>query len=116
MPRINFDKLTANTPAESSNIIKKRVQAAREIQQERFKGAPFLSNAEMTSAAIKTFCPVDNAAKQLLKNAVEQMHLSARSYFRILKLARTIADLSREKEIATTCVAEALQYRPKLSL
>ena len=68
----------------------------------------------MTSDAVKKFCQVDSASRQLLKNAVDQMHLSARAYFRILKLARTIADLGENHEISTSHIAEALQYRPKI--
>ncbi len=74
---------------------------------------PFITNSEMSSEAVKQFCPLEEGSKQLLKNAVEQMHLSARSYFRILKLARTIADLEENKMIQDKHIAEALQYRPK---
>ena len=90
------------------------MQSARALQQKRFKNAPFVTNSEMTSEATKNFCQLDNTSKQLLKNAVEQMHLSARAYFRVLKLARTIADLAALEHIASAHVAEALQYRPKI--
>ena len=68
----------------------------------------------MTSEAVKQFCQVDSTSRDLLKNAVDQMHLSARAYFRILKLARTIADLAGEENILTPHIAEALQYRPRV--
>jgi magnesium chelatase family protein len=113
VPRVNFEKLSSQEEGEKSEEIKKRVEQARKIQQKRFKNKPFLTNSEMISEAVKKFCVVDNVSKQLLKNAVNQMHLSARSYFRILKLARTIADLEQSEEILSQHVAEALQYRPK---
>lgn len=114
VPRVNFDKLSSQGGGEMSADIKKRVQAARLVQQKRFKNKAFITNSEMTSEAVKSFCQVDGNSKRLLKNAVEQMHLSARAYFRILKLARTIADLNSEENILTPHIAEALQYRPKV--
>ena len=114
VPRINFDKLSSNTKGESSKTIKERVQQARATQQKRFKNTPFITNSEMSSEAVKQFCEVDETSIDLLRNAVDQMHLSARAYFRILKLARTIADLTQEKKILTAHIAEALQYRPKV--
>lgn len=113
VPRINFDKLSSNKAGEGSKTIKERVQKARAIQRERLNNTPFMTNSEMDSETVKKFCDVDANSKQILRNAVDQMHLSARSYFRILKLARTIADLSEEKNILTQHIAEALQYRPK---
>ena len=114
VPRIKFDKLSSNEPGEKSKAIKKRVQTARQIQRKRFKNMPFITNSEMNSEAAKNFCQIDNTSTQLLKNAVDQMHLSARAYFRILKLAHTIADLAAEEKILPTHIAEALQYRPKI--
>jgi len=115
VPRIKFDKLSSDSDSEKSAIIKERIQAARAIQQARFKDSLYITNSEMTSEAVKRFCQVDEASRQLLRNAVDQMHLSARVYFRILKLARTIADLAGESKILTSHIAEALQYRPKES-
>lgn len=114
VPRIKFEKLSSNSNGENSKSIKDRVQNARAIQQERFKDVPFITNSEMNSETVKKYCQVDSTSQQLLKNAVDQMHLSARAYFRILKLARTIADLTGEKNIITQHIAEALQYRPKV--
>jgi magnesium chelatase family protein len=114
VPRIKFDKLHAAEPAESSKEIKERIQKARAVQRQRFIDTTFITNSEMTSEAVKKFCSIDIASKQLLKSALEQLHLSARAYFRILKLSRTIADLAGDENILTTHIAEALQYRPKL--
>jgi len=114
VPRINFDKLSQDSVGEDSKTIKERIMKARNAQKERFKNSPFITNSEMTSEATKTFCQVDNISRRLLKNAVEQMHLSARAYFRILKLSRTIADLAQVEDITSNHIAEALQYRPKI--
>jgi len=113
VPRIKFDKLSGTAEGEKSIDIKKRVEAAREIQRQRFKNTPFITNSEMSSEAVKNFCPLDEASKKLMRGAVETMHLSARAYFRTLKLARTIADLSADETVRPEHVAEALQYRPK---
>jgi magnesium chelatase family protein len=114
VPRIKFDKLASDNNGEKSADIKKRVENARQIQNQRFIGANFITNSEMTPEAVKNFCRVDNASTNLLHQAVDQMHLSARGYFRILKLARTIADLANETNILTPHIAEALQYRPRI--
>jgi len=114
VPRINFEKLSDDNKTENSKAIKQRVQKARNLQQQRFKNSPFITNSEMTSEAVKQYCEIDDISKKILKNAVEQMHLSARVYFRILKLARTIADLENNEKIISSNVAEALQYRPKV--
>jgi len=114
VPRIKFEKLISNTPAEDSKAIKTRVQKARDKQSSRFTNSHFVTNSEMNSEAVKKFCQVDENCQQLLKNAVNQMHLSARSYFRILKIARTIADLDDSENIKIQHLAEALQYRPKI--
>lgn len=114
VPRIKFEKLASEINGESSAIIKARVESARLKQAERFKNNNFITNSEMPSEAVKRFCQVDHASTSLLHRAVEQMHLSARGYFRVLKLARTIADLENKEQILTAHVAEALQYRPRL--
>ena len=114
VPRVKFDKLASDSSGESSANIKNRVEGARLKQAERFKDTNFITNSEMSSAMVKHFCQVDGASTNLLHQAVDQMHLSARGYFRILKLARTIADLADEEKILTAHIAEALQYRPKV--
>jgi magnesium chelatase family protein len=114
VPRIKFEKLTSETKAESSANIKTRIQNARNIQKQRFQNTKIITNSEMSSEAVKNFCRVDDDSKLLLKNAVNQMHLSARAYFRILKLARTIADLDNFANIKNNHIAEAIQYRPKI--
>lgn len=114
VPRINFEKLTSAEASEDSQAIKKRVRDARQKQKERFINTPYITNSEMSSEAVKKYCETDNQSLLLLKNAIEQMHLSARAYFRILKLARTIADLAKKDKIESCHIAEAIQYRPKV--
>jgi magnesium chelatase family protein len=114
VPRVDLKKLDARDSGETSSTVRKRIEAARKIQADRFQGLKFLTNAEMTDQAIKDFCYLDEASSHLLAMAGEKLHLSARSYFRLLKLARTIADLAAEKNILPGHLAEALQYRHKL--
>lgn len=114
MPRIKFDKLASDVNSEKSSDIKKRVENARILQTQRFAGTNFITNSEMPPEAVKRFCRVDNTSTNLLHQAVDQMHLSARGYFRMLKLSRTIADLAGETNILTPHIAEALQYRPRI--
>jgi magnesium chelatase family protein len=114
VPRVDWEKLKAKKQSEDSEKIALRVGRARARQAARFKKSPFLTNAEMTNAAIKDFCLLDAAGEVLFRAAAEKINLSARSYFRLLKLARTIADLSDEDNISAGHLAEALQYRPKL--
>ncbi len=114
VPRVKIDKLENEEPGESSAEVRFRVQKARDIQTERFKGLKFYDNSEMGLEEIKKFCALDNSAKSILRQAAEHLKLSARSYFRILKLSRTIADLDGSDLILTSHVAEALQYRPRV--
>jgi magnesium chelatase family protein len=114
VPRVDFNKLSSGEPSESSAAIRSRVNTARARQLERFREMKIVSNAEMSSEEVRRVCQVDATTQDLLKNAVQQMRLSARGYYRILKLARTIADLALEDDIKTEHVAEALQYRPKV--
>lgn len=114
VPRLKFSKLIAEeTQTESSAQIRERVEMARETQRRRFQGLTIHTNAEMSAKEIKEFCRPDEPTLDLLRAAVTQMRLSARAYYRILKVARTIADLAGVKEIAIAHVAEALQYRAK---
>ncbi len=113
VPRVAYDKLREDRPGEPSAAIQERVEAAREKQLERFKDSDILSNADMRPADVRRKCKLDEAGQSLMRSAMNQMQLSARAYHRVLKLARTIADLAGEQKIAPTHLAEALQYRPK---
>ena len=93
-----------------------RVEAARAIQRERFKDISLQTNSDMGPAEIRQFCPLDQTGTNLIKAAMQQMQLSARAYHRILKLARTIADLASSEAIQTPHVAEAIQYRPRRAI
>ena len=108
---VSFDKMTSNDKTESSASIRARVIAAREVQRERFQDQEIYSNAMMPSQMVKKVCVLDSASKMLLKSAMERLGLSARAYDRILKVARTIADLSAVPDIKMEHIAEAIQYR-----
>lgn len=115
---VTFDEMTANRKAESSETIRVRVEKAREIQTHRFEAynkqaevAPVHCNAMMPSQMVKDICELNEAGKKLLKTAMERLGLSARAYDRILKVARTIADLAASEEIKIEHLAEAIQYR-----
>ncbi|MFA7245081.1 MAG: YifB family Mg chelatase-like AAA ATPase [Candidatus Magasanikbacteria bacterium] len=114
VPRVPFEKLSQDTMSESSEKIRTRVERAREIQNKRFADSSYTTNSEMKNKDIKNFCKLNEASIELLRQAVSHMNLSARSYHRILKLARTIADLAGVEYIATEHIAEALQYRAKV--
>ncbi len=109
---VPFGKLADEAPGENSELVRKRVIKAREIQDERFKKDTGIhSNAQMTSKMMRNFCQIDKTGSSLLKNAMERLGLSARAYDRILKVSRTIADLSGYEEIQSEHLAEAIQYR-----
>ncbi|GAB6137672.1 YifB family Mg chelatase-like AAA ATPase [Halanaerobaculum tunisiense] len=111
VPRLEVDELTDYEPGESSAEIKQRVVAAREVQLDRFKGEEITCNSQMGSSLLEEYCAVSDSAMTLLKQAIERLDLSARAYDRILKLARTIADLDGTKDIDSNHIAEAIQYR-----
>lgn len=113
VPRVEYAKLASEVVAEASEKIKKRVEAAREIQRKRFKKGKTKTNSEMGSMEVKEYCKLDSEAEKMLGHAVESMKLSARVYHRLLKIARTIADLEGLANITTDHITEALQYRPK---
>lgn len=114
VPRVKFEKLNAPSDGnESSESICRKVQAAREIQLARFSELKLHANSEMSSEQTKKFCELDAPTKKLLGQAVTHFNLSARAYYRILKLARTIADLAGLEKIQTKHIAESLQYRSK---
>ena len=109
---VPFDKLSEDRKGESSVEIRKRVTAAREIQTQRFKDLDNVHyNAQMNTKQIRDYCKLDDKSKSLLKNAMERLNLSARAYDRILKVARTIADLAGESELNGNHISEAIQYR-----
>lgn len=113
VPAVEADKLTGQISPEDSQTIRQRVEEARNIQLQRFKGLPILTNSEMGNAQIKQFCQITREALELLKLAISQMNLSARSYHRVLKLSRTIADLAQSENILSEHVAESLTYRAR---
>ncbi len=108
---VSFDKMTADEKTESSQSIRERVIIAREIQKERFKDTDIHSNAMMPTNMVKKVCKLDQVSKVLLKTAMERLNLSSRAYDRILKVARTIADLGQSEDIKPEHIAEAIQYR-----
>ena len=111
VPPVEFDQLSSHKKAESSEAIRLRVNAARARQQARFAGTDIVNNARIPTSKLKEFCPLTDAANALLKGAFERMGLSARAYDRLLKVARTIADLDNCDVIDTPHIAEAIQYR-----
>ncbi len=113
VPRVEFEKLAGDRLGEPSSVIRKRVERAREIQRERFKDTSLQVNADMGPAEVRKFCELDDAGKQLMRAAMKQMNMSARAFHRILKLARTIADLAESEKIETHHLAEAVQYRAR---
>jgi magnesium chelatase family protein len=115
VPRVEYEKLTAETGGEGSPAVRERVEAARERQRHRLSGTALQSNAEMGPAEVWQFCKTDPHAQNLAKTAMEQLHLTARAFHRTLKLARTIADLADAETITLAHLAEALQYRQRES-
>ena len=113
VPRLNFEKLSGQETGEKSATIRDRVTEARTVQQKRFANTGIFTNAEMGNNELKKYCQLDSESLNLLRSAVEKLHLSARGYNRILKISRTIADLANQKNISLSHVAEALQFRIK---
>ncbi len=108
---VKYQKLDLEEKIESSENIKERVNKARKIQQCRYKENGIYSNAELTPKLVSKYCKLDDESKFVLQNAFEKLGLSARAYGRILKVARTIADLAGEENINVNHIAEAIQYR-----
>lgn len=113
VPRVDYEKLAGDRLGETSATIRARVERARERQRKRFAGTNLQCNGDMGPAEVRQFCTIDEASKSLLRAAMQQLQLSARAYHRILKLARTIADLAESEKIETPHLAEAIQYRPR---
>jgi magnesium chelatase family protein len=127
VPRVEYEKLSDNRLGEASALIRQRVEAARQKQRERFQnhnekddcqmdGPSITCNADMSPAQVRQYCILDETAKNLMRTAMSRLQLSARAYHRVLKLARTIADLAEADGISAVHLAEALQYRPKALL
>jgi magnesium chelatase family protein len=122
VPRVDYEKLSGNKLGESSETIRKRVQIARDIQNQRYssirnsstESSAVICNADMRIGEVRQFCSLQPEGQSLMRAAMSQLNLSARAYHRILKLSRTIADLAGSEDIQSPHLAEALQYRPKL--
>lgn len=109
---VEYEKLSdKNLKSESSASIRERVNKAKKIQAERYKNLNIFSNSDLTPSMIKEFCKLDNESEKILQTAFEKFGFTARTYTRILKVARTIADLADSKEIKMEHIAEAIQYR-----
>jgi magnesium chelatase family protein len=113
VPRVEYEKLTDDRLGEPSASIRARVERAREVQRQRFADTSLSCNADMGPAEVREYCKVDEAGRSLLKAAMQQLAMSARAFHRVLKLARTIADLAGSERIETSHLAEAIQYRPR---
>ena len=113
VPRVEYEKLVEDPAEEGSEAVRLRVEAARKVQAKRFEGCGLTDNAEMGSEKVWRFCKLEEAAKGLLQAAMNQLSLSARGFHRVLKVARTIADLVGSEGIGVVHLAEALQYRPR---
>ena len=111
MPQLSYNELSDAKAGESSAAISERVMRAREIQAKRFKGTGIRSNSKITPAYLHEMCPMDEAASRLLSSSFDKLGLSARAYDRILKVARTCADLSGSEVIRKTDIASAIGFR-----
>jgi magnesium chelatase family protein len=111
VPPVEASQFASKTKAESSAEIRKRVCAAREVQRRRFVGTPFKTNAEMSSEFAKQSCRLSSETENFSINAADRMGLSARGYYRLLKVSRTIADLRKSNAVEIEDLSEALRYR-----
>ena len=111
VPPVEYEELSSQEAGEPSAAIRERVNAARKLQLERFGELGLTCNAEIPAAKLQEFCPTTAEADKLLKRTFEKFGFSARTYDRVLKVARTIADLDNSREIAAAHAAEAVQYR-----
>jgi magnesium chelatase family protein len=111
VPPVPFKDLAVNDEGQTSAEVLKRVKMAREIQANRFQRTRIHTNANMTSRQIRKFCQLDSDSNELLEKAMDRFGLSARAHSRVLKIARTIADLEGVQDIRASDIAEAIQYR-----
>ncbi len=111
VPPVDYDELTTKSNEENSSDIRERVNAARKIQQKRYEGTGITCNANLDASQFEKVCVIDDRANMLLKNAFDRLGLTARAYDRILKVARTIADLDNSEIIRSNHITEAIQYR-----
>ncbi len=111
MTEVAYDDLASKAEAESSEVIRERVNAARQVQAERFKDEGILYNSQMSAGMLKKHCKLEPDAEELLKLSFAKLNLSARAYNRIIKVARTISDMAGKQDIGKAAIAEALQYR-----
>lgn len=113
VPRVDYEKLTDDRRGEPSAAVRDRVERGREVQRRRFADTSLTCNAEMGPVEVREFCRLDDAGRSLVWAAMQQLQMSARAFHRILRLARTIADLAGSERIETAHLAEAIQYRPR---
>ena len=113
VPRVEYEKLSSSRLSEPSAAIRGRVEKARKMQHARFRDGKLACNADMGPAEVRQFCELDEVGRSLLRSASQQMQLSARTYHRLLKVGRTIADLVGSERIQTAHLAEAIQYRQR---
>ena len=111
VPTVKYSELESSEKSESSAVIRERVNRARNIQLERYKNEKIFSNASLSAASLDVYCPLDENCKTLLRNVFEKLGLSARAHSRIIKVARTIADLDASENIKPNHIAEAIRYR-----
>lgn len=111
VPAVKFREISSDEQAEKSNDIRERVTKARKIQQDRYRGDGIYANSQMKQRHIRKYCRIDDSCKRLMEHAMDRMGLSARAYSRILKVARTIADLEGAEHISSEHISEAIQYR-----
>jgi magnesium chelatase family protein len=120
VPRVEYEKLSDQRFGEPSSEIQRRMEAARERQHQRFaslkssdNGSAAFCNSDMRPAEVRVVCALDDAGRTLMRSTMAQLNLSARAYYRVLKLTLTIADLAEAESICPVHIAEALQYRPR---